>query len=295
MSFRSALSNLNFNLMKVHKSALTLSVFAVIISVFFLFSKGLNVGIDFSGGILMEVKIESEVDISDLRDVIAKDAYDVQIQNIDGENLLIRVGQSGDNQSDTVKKIQDLLSSKFSSIEYRKIDYVGPQIGSELVFDGILALFFSFFLIMFYIWIRFDWQFGIGGILALFHDAILTLGFYSISGLEFNITSIAAILTIIGYSINDSVVIYDRVRENLRKHKSMDMAQLLNASVNSTFSRTILTSGVTLFSLLALMIFGGDVLFSFSAATFFGILIGTYSSIYISVPVLLYIDPRQEK
>ena len=153
----------------------------------------------------------------------------------------------------------------------------------------------SFIFIMVYIWIRFDWQFGFGGIFALLHDAIVTLGFYAITGLEFNLTSIAAILTIIGYSINDSVVIYDRIRENLRRYKKMDLSDLINSSANSTLSRTILTSGVTLISLLALIVYGGEVLFSFSVATFFGILVGTYSSIYISAPILIYLDPRKEE
>ena len=147
---------------------------------------------------------------------------------------------------------------------------------------------------MIYIWIRFDWQFGLGGIFALLHDAIVTLGFFSITGLEFNLTSIASILTIIGYSINDSVVIYDRIRENLRNYKKMDLIILINSSTNSTLSRTILTASTTLISLLALIFFGGEALFSFSVATFFGIALGTYSSIYISAPILLYFDPRKK-
>jgi len=148
---------------------------------------------------------------------------------------------------------------------------------------------------MIYIWVRFDWQFGLGGIFALLHDAIVTLGFFSITGLEFNLTSIASILTIIGYSINDSVVIYDRIRENLRKFSKIDLITLINSSTNSTLSRTILTASTTLISLLALIFFGGEALFSFSVATFFGIALGTYSSIYISAPILLYFDPRKKE
>lgn len=295
MSFRSALSNTKIDLMRVHKPALAASVLCIIASVVLLFVKGLNFGIDFSGGILIEARMAEQVNVSEVRELLSKEIKDVQIQNVDQSDLLIRVAKTDEEQSEIVKKIHDILASRYSGIEYRKIDYVGPQIGSELVMNGALALLLSFVFIMLYIWIRFDWQFGLGGIFALLHDTALTLGFYVVTGLEFNLTSIAAILTVIGYSINDSVVIYDRVRENLRKHKKMDMSQLLNSSVNSTFSRTFLTSGVTLFSLLALMIFGGEVLFSFSAATFFGILIGTYSSIYISVPVLLYLDPRKKK
>jgi preprotein translocase subunit SecF len=211
------------------------------------------------------------------------------------KTILIRVAKDEKEQSDIVKIIQNSLSKNFPEITYRKVDYVGPQIGAELIKNGLLALFISFFFILIYIWIRFDWQFGIGGIIALIHDAIITLGFFSIIGLEFNTTSVAALLTIIGYSINDSVVIYDRIRENLRKYKKMELRNIINNSTNSTLSRTILTSGVTLFSLLALILFGGEVLFSFAMATFFGIVIGTYSSLYIAAPILFYFDPRKNK
>lgn len=280
--------------MKVHKLALFMSVFCIVASLILVFVKGLNFGIDFSGGILIEARIEKNVDVSQVRELLTAQVKDVQIQNIDQKDLLIRVAKSDEEQSIVVKKIQQILNENFSNVEYRKIDYVGPQVGSELIKKGFLALFLSFAFIMIYIWIRFDWQFGLGGIFALVHDAVLTLGFFSLSGLEFNLTSIAAILTVIGYSINDSVVIYDRIRENLRRFKKMDLNDLINSSANSTLSRTILTSGVTLFSLLALMIFGGEALHSFSTATFVGIVIGTYSSIYISAPILLYLDPRQK-
>ncbi len=280
--------------MKFHKIALALSVISIIASCALVFAKGLNFGIDFAGGILIEARVGEDYEISEIRHLVSTQIKDVQIQNIDGKDLMIRVAKSEEDQSVLIKKVQDLLAQKFSKIEYRKIDYVGPQVGSELVKKGALALVMSFIFIMIYIWIRFDWQFGVGGIFALIHDAFLTFGFYAFTGLEFNLTSIAAILTIIGYSINDSVVIYDRIRDDLRNHKKMDLAKLINLSTNSTLSRTILTSGVTLVSLLALMIFGGEALFSFSCATFFGILVGTYSSIYISAPILLYFDPRQK-
>jgi preprotein translocase subunit SecF len=292
---RSSLSNTKINFMGVHKIALYLSVVCIVGSLALVFAKGLNLGIDFAGGILIEARIEEGADISKVRELIAAEIKDVQIQNIDQKDLLIRVAKTDEEQLVIVKKIQEILGANFSNIEYRKIDYVGPQVGSELIKKGFLALFMSFLFIMIYIWIRFDWQFGLGGIFALIHDAILTLGFFSLSGLEFNLTSIAAILTIIGYSINDSVVIYDRIRENLRRYKKMDLADLINSSTNSTLSRTVLTSGVTLVSLLALVFFGGEALFSFSLATFVGILIGTYSSIYISAPILIYLDPRKEE
>lgn len=280
--------------MRPHKIALAASIVGIVLSLALVFTKGLNFGIDFAGGILIEAKIEDDVDVAKVRDLFLDKIKDVQIQNIDGGNLLIRVAKSDEEQSVVVKKIQEILGQNFSKIEYRKVDYVGPQVGSELIMKGFMALLLSFAFIMIYIWARFDWQFGVGGIFALLHDAVLTLGFYSVTGLEFNLTSIAAILTVIGYSINDSVVIYDRIRENLRRYKKMDLADLINSSANSTLSRTMLTSGITLISILALILFGGDVLYSFSVASFFGIVVGTYSSVYISAPILIYFDPRQK-
>jgi len=281
--------------MGVHKLALYMSVVCIIGSLALVFVKGLNFGIDFAGGILIEARMQEGVDVSKVRELVSAEIKDVQVQNVDQKDLLIRVAKTDEEQSVVVKKIQEILSANFSNVEYRKIDYVGPQVGAELIKKGFLALFLSFAFIMIYIWIRFDWQFGLGGIFALIHDAVLTLGFFSLSGLEFNLTSIAAILTIIGYSINDSVVIYVGIRENLRRYKKMDLAELINSSTNSTLSRTVLTSGVTLISLLALMLYGGEALHSFSTATFVGIVIGTYSSIYISAPILIYLDPRKKE
>jgi len=294
---RSFLASAKVDFMKVHKLALIASVVCIVGCLALIFVKGLNFGIDFSGGILMELRVD-KVETEQMRAVLNAKIKDVQIQNIGEKDFLIRVAKPVDaatTQSEEVKKIQEILNQNFANIEYRKIDYVGPQVGSELIGKGFMALLMSFIFIMIYIWVRFDWQFGLGGIFALVHDAVLTLGFYAATGLEFNLTSIAAILTVIGYSINDSVVIYDRIRENLRKYKKMNLADLINSSVNSTLSRTLLTSGATLLSLLALVLFGGEVLKSFSQAAFFGIIVGTYSSIYISAPILLYLDPRKTK
>ncbi len=263
-------------------------------SLILVFTKGLNYGIDFAGGVLIEVRIDENPDISKIREVLSNKIDDIHIQESGENDVQIRVSKASQDQDKLIKKIQNILEENFTKVEYRKIDFVGPQVGSELIFKGFLALFLSFIFIMIYIWIRFDWQFGLGGIFALLHDAIVTLGFFSITGLEFNLTSIASILTIIGYSINDSVVIYDRIRENLRNYKKMDLIILINSSTNSTLSRTILTASTTLISLLALIFFGGEALFSFSVATFFGIALGTYSSIYISAPILLYFDPRKK-
>jgi preprotein translocase subunit SecF len=280
--------------MAFHRIALILSIVGIIGSIALVLIKGLNFGIDFAGGILIEARIEDKVNIAEMRKFLSQEIHDVQIQNIDKNDYLIRVAKTSEDQTIIIKNIQNLLQSKYNKIEYRKVDYVGPQVGRELILKGFLALSLSFLFIMIYIWIRFDWQFGIGGIFALLHDAALTIGFFSLTQLEFNLTSIASILTIIGYSINDSVVIYDRIRENLRRYKKIDLASLINSSTNSTLSRTILTASATLASLLALIFYGGEVLFSFSMATFFGILIGTYSSIYISAPILLYFDPRKK-
>jgi preprotein translocase subunit SecF len=180
------------------------------------------------------------------------------------------------------------------TVDYRKIDYVGPTIGGELIENGIWAVMLSFASIMIYVWFRFEWQYGVGAIAALVHDSIMILGFFAITQLEFGLTAIAAILTIIGYSINDSVVIYDRIRENMRRFKKMSVFDLLNISINDTLSRTVLTASTTLLAALALLVFGGDVIKSFSAAMVFGVIIGTYSSIYISAPALIYLHLRPD-
>ena len=289
--------------MKHHKLHHVISITLVIASIALISIRGLNLGIDFSGGILIEAQIKG-TNASALRDVFKDQEKEVQVQNIEENIFLIRVPSDNSyidiqkgkflNQSKYIKVIQDSLSSKFRKIDYRKIDYVGPQIGSELIFKGVMALLFSFCAIMFYIWLRFDWQFGLGGILAIIHDAVLVLGFYGVTQIEFNLTSIAAVLTVIGYSINDSVVIFDRIRDNMRRLKKSAMSKIINESLNSTLKRTVLTSFTTLLSLSALLIFGGNVLFSFSAGAFFGILVGVYSSIYVSAPVLVFIDPREK-
>lgn len=297
---RNLLWDTKIDFMKFHKPALVLSVVFIFLSIFLIVIKGLNFGIDFAGGVLVEARIQ-KTSITEVREILSKKIAGVQIQNSGQDDFLIRVTKesakdnSKQSQVAEIKKIQEILAQNFQNIEYRKVDYVGPQMGPELIMKGLFALFGSFAFIMIYIWIRFDWQFGFGAIAALLHDAFLVMGFYAITQVEFNLTSIAAILTVIGFSINDSVVIYDRIRENLRKNKKADLAGLINSSINSTLSRTIITSGVTALSLLALVLFGGKTLESFSTASLFGIIVGTYSSIYISAPILLYFDPRKNK
>lgn len=295
-SVKSFLSDTKIDFMGIHRLAFSISIILTIISIGAIIVRGFNFGIDFSGGVLIEVKFQEPTELAQVRKLLHKpEIGEVNLQNFDAQNFMIKVSKNNNiDPTETIKNIKSILNSNFSNVEYRKVDFVGPQIGGKLIANGVFALLFSFIFIMIYIWIRFDWQFGAGAILALTHDAILTLGLFSVTGLEFNSTSIAAILTIIGYSINDSVVIYDRIRDNLRKFKHGNLSDILNSSINSTLSRTILTSGTTLTSLLALMIFGGEILRSFSIASFVGILIGTYSSVYISAPILLYMDPRKD-
>ncbi len=287
----------NYDFMKISKITNYASLILILLSFIFIYVKGFNFGIDFSGGSLIEARFDNSTSISQLRSVLLQKSSKVQIQKINNNDstkidYLIRFPSNNLEQSKFVQEIQDILNENFSNISYRKIDYVGPQIGKELINKGILALILSFLFIFIYVWIRFDWQFSIGAIIALIHDATLIFGFYAVTQIEFNTTSIAAILTVIGYSVNDTVVIFDRIRENIHRYKKMAINQVINISVNSTLSRTIITSGLTLLSLTALILFGGKILLSFSLATFFGVIIGTYSSIYSSSIILSKYDPR---
>lgn len=291
----------HISFMKYRKLNHAICLLLMILSLSFVALKGLNLGIDFSGGILIEAQI-ADGDPAKLRELFKDQDQQVQIQNLNDEIFIIRVQKVNSvadfstnlisNQSDFIKTIKKILAAEYNKIDYRKIDYVGPQIGSELIFKGVMALLISFSAIMIYIWLRFDWQFGVGGIMAIIHDAVFVLGFYAVTQIEFNLTSIAAILTVIGYSINDSVVIFDRIRDNLRRLKKSKIDHIVDVSLNSTLRRTVLTSATTMISLLALLIFGGSVIQSFSAGAFIGVFIGTYSSIYVSAPLLTYIDPR---
>ncbi len=275
------------------------SIFLTIASIGLFFGKGLNLGIDFTGGILMEINTQEQADLANLRHTLGNQGFgEISLQNIGdvaaGRDVMIRIQVSdSDNQSAIVNKVKSLLAEHVgSNIDYRKIDYVGPTVGQELIKSGILAVVLAFACIMIYVWFRFEWQYGVGAILALVHDSIMIIGFFALTQLEFGLTAIAAILTIIGYSINDSVVIYDRIRENMRRFKKMSISDLLNLSTNETLSRTILTASTTLLASVALLVFGGEVIRAFSAAMVFGVVIGTYSSIYISAPTLIYLNLR---
>ncbi|MDX1974598.1 MAG: protein translocase subunit SecF [Rickettsiales bacterium] len=276
-----------------------LSIVLTLSSIGLLFTKGLNLGIDFTGGILMEIHTEQPADLATMRSLLSsQDFGEVSLQNIGSPNdVMIRIQSSGEGeQAAIIDKVKTLLAEQMpNAIDYRKIDYVGPTVGDELIQAGTLAVMLSFASIMCYMWFRFEWQYGLGGILALIHDAIMVMGFFALTQIEFGLTAVAALLTIIGYSINDSVVIYDRIRENMRRFKKMDVFELLNLSINETLSRTILTASTTLLAALSLLVFGGEVIHSFSAAMVFGVIAGTYSSIYISAPTLIYLNIRPQQ
>lgn len=271
----------------------------VAITLVSLYVNGLNFGIDFAGGIVIEAKTDGPADIGKMRELLTNPAFgEPMLQSVgNGDVVMIRIGaHEGEEQAKVAQQVRDTLDAGYGApIEYQRVDYVGPQVGRELIYGSAMALGLSLLSIMVYLWFRFEWQYGLGGILALVHDAILTVGFFSISQIEFNLTSVAAVLTIVGYSINDSVVIYDRVRENLRKYKKMPLADVINLSLNETLSRTFMTVGTVIAALLGLIWFGGEVLFGFSAAMLFGCVVGTYSSVYISAPILIYLNLRRSQ
>ena len=275
--------------------AFAISIFLVLLSLVLLFTKGLNFGIDFTGGTVIELRAEEDIDISKLRNALQQnpDFGEVSLQNFGSpKDVMIRLNPVKGlslSTSEVAKNAKQVIAQQISGkIDYRKVDFVGPQVGKELIKAGALSLILAIAAILMYIWIRFEWQFGVGAVVALVHDSILTLGLFSVFQLEFNLTSIAAILTIIGYSINDSVVIYDRIRENLRKFAKKPIAELINKSINDTLSRTLITAGTTIVAVLALVLVGGSVIKGFSIAVLFGVIVGTYSSIYIAAPFLQF-------
>ena len=290
----------NINFMRIKKLTLFVSTILFLLSLSLIFIKGLNLGIDFTGGSLIEVRFKENIDLNNLRMKMNKlDLGEIQLQTIGNENdIVIKVQDKKNNentQTETIQIIKNSLSDK--SVEYRRAEFVGPKVGGELVNAGIIAVIFSLIGILIYIWIRFQWNFALGAIIALVHDVILTLGFFSVLQLEFNLATVAAVLTIAGYSINDTVVIYDRIRDTMRKYKQITFDKVINISLNGTLSRTLTTSLTTLLALIALYTFGGIVISSFIIALIWGVLIGTYSSVYVASPILTYLkqDNRQIK
>ena len=290
-----------FDFVGYRKAGFALTIAGVIATFVSLAVQGLNFGIDFAGGVVMEVRTEAAADVGKMRTLLENTPLtkNASLQSVgaDGREVMIRLKPEGDeNQNQVASTVHAALDNGYGApIEYLKVDYVGPQVGGELIRGSFMALSLAMIAMMLYLWFRFEWQYGFGGILALMHDAILTVGFYSVTRIEFNLTSIAAVLTVIGYSINDSVVIYDRVRENLRKFKVKPVDEVLNLAINETLARTFLTGGTVLMALLGLVIFGGDVLFGFSAAMIFGVIVGTYSSIYVSATILVYLNLRRSE
>ena len=285
-------SETNINFMRIKKLTLFISSILFFLSLSLVFIKGLNLGIDFTGGSLIEVRFKENIDLNNLRMKMNKlDLGEIQLQTIgNGNDIVIKVQDKKNNENkriETIQIIKNSLSDK--SVEYRRAEFVGPKVGGELVNAGIIAVIFSLIGILIYIWIRFQWNFAIGAIIALVHDVILTLGFFSVLQLEFNLATVAAVLTIAGYSINDTVVIYDRIRDTMRKYKQITFDKVINISLNGTLSRTLTTSLTTLLALIALYTFGGIVISSFIIALIWGVLIGTYSSVYVASPILTYL------
>ena len=278
--------------------AMVLSSVLVVASVFVFLANGLNFGIDFRGGTLIEASSESAVDLAELRGRLgALDLGEVQIQEFGKEtDVLIRIAEKegatdASNNLSAVEQVREELSSDF---DVRRVEIVGPQVSAELIQTGIMAVLAAIASMLIYIWFRFEWQFSVGAVLALVHDVALTIGLFALLQLDFNLSILAAILTIVGYSMNDTVVVYDRVRENLRKYKKMDLAELLNIAINETLSRTVMTSVTTMLALLALYILGGEVIRGFTFAMIWGVIVGTYSSIFIASPLLMMLGVKRD-
>ena len=299
MKLRLVPENTNIHFMRLRMVAFVVSVALILASAGLYFGKGLNYGIDFEGGILMEVGAKEAVDMAKFRSATSGLGLgEIALQEFGRDTeVLIRVErQPGDStaQQKAVDTVKAALAEKVSpDLSYRRVEFVGPKVSAELVEAGSLAMLLAVTAMLIYIWFRFEWQFSVGAVIALVHDVVLTIGVFSLVGLEFNLSIIAAILTIIGYSMNDTVVIYDRVRENLRKYRSMELADLLDRSVNETLARTAMTSATTLLALITLYLFGGEVIRGFTFAMMWGVVVGTYSSVFVAGPLLLYFGVRR--
>lgn len=283
--------------MKGRKPSYALSILMVVLSCVCIAVKGFNYGIDFSGGILMEIKANQKIDVEAMRKTLSHvDLDEINLQTIgeNGDEVMIRAQAKNLNEKEQMAAVNSIKSTLGSSYEYRRVELVGPQVGDELKVDGIVASVIAVLAISLYIWFRFEWQFALGAMLGLIHDLLTVVGLLSFFDFDFSLTTVAAILTLAGYSVNDTVVTYDRIRENLRKFKKMNQYDLLNKSINDIFSRTILTGLTTLLAALALFVFGGDTLRSFSFVIVWGVIVGTYSSIYVSATFLNLFDLRSK-
>ncbi len=286
---------INFN--KYFRPFNIISIILIIISLGFLVFKGLNYGVDFKGGTLIEVRSNNpDTDISRIRATFKNMSLgDVSVKNFGKEDdFIIKIEKKLNNDPNFINNIKQNVTKNALDLDFRRVESVGPKVSSELLKAGVIAICLSLAAMLIYIWIRFEWQFSLGAILALFHDVILTLGIFSLFSLEINLSIVAAVLTIVGYSMNDTVVIYDRVRENLKKNSDLKIFDVTNLSINETLSRTIITSITTLLALFSIFIFGGEILKGFSLAMILGVFFGTYSSIYIANSVLIYLRVSQK-
>ena len=283
---------INFN--KHFKIFNIISIVLIILSVFFLLFRGLNYGVDFKGGTLIELRVQDQtINISSIRQSFKNmNLGDVNVKKFGNKtDFLIKFEKKDEKNINFINDIKNKLVLDIgNSFSFRRVENVGPKVSSELLKSGVIAILMSLSAMMIYIWLRFEWQFSLGAIFALIHDVIITLGFFSILNLEINLSIVAAVLTIIGYSMNDTVVIFDRVRENLKKYSSKKINEITNLSINETLSRTIITSLTTLLALVSIFIFGGEILKGFSFAMILGVIFGTYSSIYIANPILEYLN-----
>tara|TARA_B100000530_G_scaffold258864_1_gene172190 strand:+ start:940 stop:1833 length:894 start_codon:yes stop_codon:yes gene_type:complete len=288
------MKNIKFN--KFYKQFNYLSLLLILASLLLLLFKGLNFGVDFKGGTLIEIRSDKETsNISLIRDSFNQmNLGDVSVKNFGNENdYIVKFEKQNSNDPKFIVNIKKKLTSSIGNVEFRRVENVGPKVSAELLKSGIIAIALSLAAMLLYIWIRFEWQFSLGAILALFHDVIITLGIFSLFSLEINLSIVAAVLTIVGYSMNDTVVIFDRVRENLKKYADIKIFELTNISINETLSRTIITSVTTLLALLSIYLFGGEILKGFSLAMILGVIFGTYSSIYIANPILVMLKVSQ--
>jgi preprotein translocase subunit SecF len=288
------MKTIQFN--KLYKLFNITSVFLIVISLCLLLFKGLNFGVDFKGGTLIEIRTDqSSSKISLIRDSFNQmNLGDVSVKSFGNEtDYIVKFEKQNSNDPEFIENIKQKLSNSIGNVDFRRVENVGPKVSAELLRSGIIAIGLSLAAMLLYIWIRFEWQFSLGAILALFHDVILTLGIFSLFSLEINLSIVAAVLTIVGYSMNDTVVIFDRVRENLRKYADIKIFELTNISINETLSRTIITSATTLLALLSIYLFGGEILKGFSLAMILGVIFGTYSSIYIANPILVLLKVSQ--
>jgi len=288
------MKNIQFN--KFYKQLNIISVMLIVTSLILLVFKGLNYGVDFKGGTLIEIRVEqSSSKISSIRDSFNQmNLGDVSVKNFGNKNdYIVKFEKQSSNDSKFINNIKTKLSSSIGNVEFRRVENVGPKVSAELLKSGIIAIVLSLAAMLLYIWIRFEWQFSLGAIIALFHDVIITMGIFSLFSLEINLSIVAAVLTIVGYSMNDTVVIFDRVRENLKKYADIKIFELTNISINETLSRTIITSVTTLLALFSIYFFGGEILKGFSLAMILGVIFGTYSSIYIANPILVLLKVSQ--